>query len=481
MTVLYTLEELFTGRMIMMDRIADCGLRRISWLLLVGLLLVACGFGESVPVLEPTAIVVEGESMADQPTPTLVAVVDVATATAVSTESAAPTEVPTEVVPPIVTAVPPTLTPVSPTLTPPPVVDNELLRLALQTLAFPADAYEGVYAFPLPQDQSVWLVHSLGLRPFGAVADSHAAVLYRYEVGQWQELARVDLITPDIMFEGGINPVELGDGRYWFTENSFVGAHGNCFELLRYDFNTFEVDLSHCHSSNAGAMGDLNSDGQADIFLNQSDDYVFCYACGVRYPYYDLFEFVDGVWQPLGVRPLPVDAPADLRNLNNEAVRLFQLGLFKQAAEQINQIVGDMPLVLWNQIIINMHADDARFQAQSGPLPILGHIFYGDYEAALDMMRIYAPADLFTVQNNPLLVGTVAEGWEDTFAQWVTSTTVSVVAGQPEMASAHFLYAWGLYLADPTEERVLRALEMAVSLDPDEPLYQDSLDYMQGQ
>ena len=336
---------------------------------------------------------------------------------------------------------------------------------------------------PLPQDNSVWLVHSLGFRP-QETASNHGLALYQfeYDAAQWQELARIELVTPDIMLEGGITAVDLGDGRYWFEAHSFVGAHGSCYELLHYDFNVLEVDFSHCHSSNAsGGVGDVNVDGRPDLILNQTIDYVFCYACGVRYPYYDVFEFMDGDWQPVNVVLLPDDVFADLRDTNNEAVRLYRMGLLKQAAETINLIVGDVPAVLWNQAIINMHADDARFQAQSGPLPLLGQLFYGDYEAVLEMMRIYPPAELFRLQSNPLLVGTVAEGWEDTLAEWVTGTSVSVMEGEPELAAAHFLYAWGLYLSDVTVVRVITELETAVALDPNEPLYQDSLDYLRGE
>ncbi|MCB8946032.1 MAG: hypothetical protein H6658_19985 [Ardenticatenaceae bacterium] len=446
-------------------------------LVCLGMLLVwlaACGSGGETAVLEPTAIAsTHEETAAVPPTPTLVAPAaadEAAPTVAVATETAVPP-----------TPVPPTPTFV-PTVTPPPApVDEAQIRQELQTLAFPAGIYEGVYAFPLPQDPHVWLVHSVGFRPYETVSN-HAAALYRYVDGQWQELARVELVTPDILYEEAIAAVDLGDGRYWFEEYSYVGAHGSCYELLRYDFAALDVVISNCHSSNAsGGIGDLNQDGRPDLVLNQTIDYVFCFACGVRYPYYDVLEFVDGEWQPVTVRLLPDDAQVDMRNFNNEAVRLYNLGLFKQAEETINLIVGDVPLVLWNQAIIRLHAEDARFQAQNGPLPVLGQIFYGDYAAALDMLRVYPPVELFTLQNNPLLVGTVAEGWEDTFAEWVTSTTVSVVEGQPDMASAHFLYGWGLYLLDATDSRVMGELETAVSLDPTEPLYQDSLAYLRGE
>jgi hypothetical protein len=451
------------------------GFQFVMVVLWMAILLSACLAGSETAVIEPTAIANTDNDTADlQPTPTLTTAVE---QVAPTTTAVPPTPVPTEAA--AATAVPLTPTPIPPTLTPEIVpVDIEQARQELQRLAFPSVTYESVYAFPLASQPNWWLAHSEGLRPFPG---DHAAAIYGYEAGQWQEIARLALEAPDFMFEGSISEVDLADGRLWFEVSSGVGAHGNCYDLLRYDFNTFEDILDHCHSSNAsGGVGDVNADGRPDLVLNQTDDYVFCYACGVRYPGYDIYEFVDGDWQPVYLEPLPEDVLPVLRDLNNEAISLFQIGLYKDAAAVINEIVGDIPIVLWNQTIINLYASDARAQAQSGPLPLLGHLFYGDYPPVIDMMRSYTPAELFTAQNNPLVVGTVAEGWEDTLAQWVTSTTVDVVMERPDNAAAHFIYAWGLYLADPTDARVIEELETAVSLDQ-EFLYNASLTYLRGQ
>src|SRR6185436_10612586 len=74
--------------------------------------------------------------------------------------------------------------------------------------------------------------------------------------------------------------------------------------------------------------------------------------------------------------------------------------------------------------------------------------------AALDAMRPYQPAELFSA-DTPVVKGTSAEGWEPQVTYEITQTTGVALALKPDLAAAYFLRGWAVYLTDPSNPAVL--------------------------
>jgi hypothetical protein len=111
--------------------------------------------------------------------------------------------------------------------------------------------------------------------------------------------------------------------------------------------------------------------------------------------------------------------------VNNRAVQLAQAGLWQEAETTINQALAldnQEPIVGWNARLITLHAETLRADLALSGYPLLSHIFYGDYAAALALLRPYPPAQLFSSQS-PLIIGTMAEDYQADLANWITRST----------------------------------------------------------
>ncbi|MFQ5435817.1 MAG: hypothetical protein ACE5FD_13145 [Anaerolineae bacterium] len=389
------------------------------------------------------------------------------------------------------TAVPPTSTPLPPltntavppsptaTIRPPAALNAELKAIVEASL--PAlsedglDGFGGVTVFPVSENPPLWAVHTYGFRSFDPL-QNHFVAIYSRAGNQWQELSRLELENPDFMFEESGRQVALGDGRIWIEIQSGAGAHGSCYDLLRYDGVTLTDEISNCHSSFASqGVQDLDQDGNPDLILNFTDDYVFCYACGVRYPFYQVLTWDGDNWQEKGFNTLPTDHPAAAQH--NRAVELARAGLWQEASLELALSSYRDELTVWNETLISLYVDVLRDQAENGAFPLLGHLFYGDYGSALNVLRPYSPADLFN-PNSPLLAGTVAEGWNDNLAGYVDTVTSSALTVEPDLAGAYFLRGWAHYLVDPADPTILPDLQKAAELDPADPLFSDALTFL---
>jgi hypothetical protein len=181
--------------------------------------------------------------------------------------------------------------------------------------------------------------------------------------------------------------------------------------------------------------------------------------------------------------PLPQAAPADLQRLNDHAVELAQAGLWKDAQATIAQaraLDAQDATVAWNKVLIDLHAQALAEQVREGIYPLLTDQFYGDYPAALAVMRPYSMEQIWGPQS-PLVVGTAAEGWDLELSDWISWTTNLALQAQPELAPAYFLRGWAANLRSPGDLAVLADVERAAKLDPVEPLFAQSVAYLKSE
>ena len=391
----------------------------------------------------------------------------------------------------------------TPTPTAPAPSTDSLVQLVQSQL--PQGAFEGVTAMPLsvPAGQPpLWAVYSVGMRNFDLdPLPNHFIAIYTHADGSWQELARQEfssgdptVAAPDYVADDGLDQVEIKPSHTWLALEGGVGAHSGVFDLLDFDGQTLRVQVNGFSSSpGAGAIQDVNGDGVPDVVLNATDYYVFCYACGVADVGFQVF-----AWDQAGGRMMEVPLQPMLmgqsghpaRDLTNEAVALAEAGLWKDAAEVIEaakQAAANIQppftneTVDWDDGLIKLHADAMASGIASSGYPLLSNVFYGDYAAAVDLMRPYSATQIFSAQTS-LVAGTTAETWVPELTGAITQSATSALALKPELAPAYFLRGWASYLADPAANRDQARIDVvkAAALAPADPLYRDAAAYLTG-
>lgn len=374
-------------------------------------------------------------------------------------------------------AAPPTAT--TPPSVPDPTLAADLAAHFAQTVPTVAPETGRVQARPLPGGgPQRWVAHTTGLRSFDPPVP-HVIALFERDGAQWRELGRLDLPSDaDYLDEQAVQPTSVAPGRLWLTVESGIGAHGGCFDLLSYDGTTLRGEASGCGASPGGStLADINGDDIQEVLLDQSDPYVFCYACGVRDVHFQLLAWDGQQMREVTLTPAAPDAPAEV----GRAILLAEAGLWKQASEAIAAL--PQPTTQdgtgWNIALIRALAEAKNPAGREGGYPLLAHLFYGDYRAALATVRGHTATEIFN-PNSPLIVGTPAEGWTAELSQRITSAAsaaLPLLDGSPEeAAAAHFLRAWATFLVTPTDPAILTDLEAAAALTPTEPLYTESID-----
>jgi hypothetical protein len=333
---------------------------------------------------------------------------------------------------------------------------------------------------PPADGRPLWVAFSVGMHSFEPLVN-HFVAIYTHDAAGWKQLSRLELECPDYLDKTSVQQVTIDPSRVWLEVQGGIGAHSGCYDLLSFDGQTLRSELTNTSSSpGAGQVKDVNGDGKPDVLLDASDPYVFCYACGVRYVQYQVLRWNGSQLVPVELTPLPDSAPTDVRDLNNQAVKLAGAELWKEAQATVGQALAlapQDPTVTWNAALIGLYAEAYQAQLKDSPYPLLVQVFYGDYAAALDVMRPYTASQIFDA-NTPLVTGTIASGWEDALSERVISSTTQALTVEPDLAAAYFLRGWATHLVKPDDPQVQTDIEKAAALAPNEPLFTAGVAYL---
>lgn len=357
----------------------------------------------------------------------------------------------------------------------------------------PANAFSngGVTVLPLyaPADSPpLWAVHTNGLRNYELNPPaSHFVAVYTFGPDGWRELARAELdsavpqgqeflTSPDYLAAGSVSQVAIEPTRIWLQVEGGAGAHSGTYHLLSFNGRDLRAEVvGFAPSPGVGSVQDVNGDGRNDVLLDVSDPYVFCYACGVRRPAFEVYTWAGDAMARVELSPLMMGqrgTPADVAN--SEALALVQAGLWADALAKIDEAVAlagdeDPPTptgsLRWNQALIRLHHDALLQAIADSAYPLVNHVFYGDYAGALDLMRAYPPQQVFSAQS-PLVVGTVAEAWTEGLGNYLVQGADAALAARPDLAAAYAVRGWGRFLLNPSDPAVAADLARAASLAP---------------
>ncbi len=367
----------------------------------------------------------------------------------------------------------------------------ELFALVRENL--PANAFDSFAAQPLTASdkRQLWAVYSTGMRNFALDPPvPHFIAVYEYTVGGWQQLDRQSLtsgegtetLEPD--FIGVVQQVNIAPERIWLQIEGGLGAHSGSYHLFSFADNTLRQELVAFSSRpELGTLADLDGDGVAEVVLDRSERYIFCYACGVYYPFYQVYSWQKNQMVERTISELvPEYQTAPFADQNRQAVALTQADLWIDALAAINTAINtagnsDPPTtggsLRWNQLLIQKIHDAHLRAIDESAFPLINHVFFGDYDGAVAQMRTYTPADIFNVES-PLIVGTVAQGWETTLGEYLVSESERALAVVPERAAIYFIRAWGRFLKDSADPEIESDLDRAAQLQPDTPLFVES-------
>jgi hypothetical protein len=366
---------------------------------------------------------------------------------------------------------------------------------AVAVAGLPADTYNDVGVLPLVVPlgwEQLWAVFSVGMRPFDPIR-SHFLAIYACDAGTWVERANVNLddvdppdldpATPDFVNEGSVNQVQIDPTRVWLKVDGGVGAHGGTFQLLSSDGMALYGHVSGVGASpGVGTMQDVDGDGVLDVVLDQSDAYVFYYASGVRKIHFRVF-YWDGVNERMleaRISHFLMGQPQPMRDVVNPAVDMANAGLWKDALVKITEARDLAPSYLdcdihtlnWNYAMIKLHADAMAADAVYGTYPLLSRVFYGDYAAAVDLMRLHAPAQVFDPAG-PLIAGSAAEGLESTLSDQIIQSADAALGIKPDLAEAYLMRGWARHLVGPASPQVRDDVHQAATLQPGDTFFAD--------
>ena len=185
---------------------------------------------------------------------------------------------------------------------------------------------------------------------------------------------------------------------------------------------------------------------------------MFCYACGVRINGETVY-----AWDGTGfvAQQLQNSPDATLQR----AIEYARVQRYKDAAGQLTKITPPTtPQDKWNVALIERMIE-LRRPTREDPYPLLAAIFYGDYDAAVAMMRTYDANELIN-SAGPLFTNTAADGFVDAVVWNVVGFTTIALEQDSTLASAQFLRGWANTLLEPRNSAGIADLQAVADQDP---------------
>ena len=363
---------------------------------------------------------------------------------------------------------------------------------------FPDADPQPVHVFPLALAGAAgefWGAVTDGPQPVKITADDevvnffHFAAAYRLdEAGDWTEVDRLEIELAPQRTQVDLTPTgwALADGTpaVWITVRGGTGAHAGTLNIIRFDGETLRTELSWLSARpNAGEVADLDGDGLVEVVVNDSDPYVFCYACAVELKREILYWWDGSRLVPVELRAPVANVPADVADEVDEVVALARASLWRDAALAAIAAARRVPEsaeVRWLSVLVNRTAAARLLHAGSVAQPLLTTVFAGEYRAAVDLMRALDPAQAFAL-DGPLIRDTEAERDPATMATQLLDHTTRALDVAPDRAEIHAVYALALTLASPDDLTQARsAMQRAVELAPDDPFFAAASDFLAG-
>ena len=213
------------------------------------------------------------------------------------------------------------------------------------------------HAFPLERRDrlgELWGVVTNGPQPFyineagEPVNFFHLLAVYRLnDDGSWSEqLDALEVesaphrISAVAVHDLGINrpspPIAL-------SLRGQTGAHAGTLDLILLEHGKLRTGISHISARpNSGEVTDLDGDGIPEVILNDSNPYVFCYACAVEEKRERIYRWDGATYRLIRLQP-PAVLSSDLAAAARRVVNLANADLWREAASLALTPRGKIP------------------------------------------------------------------------------------------------------------------------------------------
>jgi hypothetical protein len=248
--------------------------------------------------------------------------------------------------------------------------------------------------------------------------------------------------------------------KAFFVVNGGIGAHSSFAKVFSFDGKTLKVELQVQSDAGGGTltMADANNDGQVDLIADSTDYYVFCYACGVR-----IYGETVYAWDGTAFVAQQLQDSPDVTL--QRAIEYARAQRYKDAAALLTQITPPTTSQdKWNVTLIERMID-LRQPTRDAPYPFLAAVFYGDYDAAVALMRTYDVDELVNPAG-PLFVNTTADGFVDAVVWNVVGFSSIALEQDSTLSSAQFLRGWANTLLEPRNPAGIADLQAVADKDP---------------
>jgi len=300
--------------------------------------------------------------------------------------------------------------------------------------------------------------------------DPHPLTIYQKQGTEFVKITQYDFTNGEYI--GDLELLPNPDPTHMlFAVHGGVGAHSSFGNVFSFDGKTLKLALETQSDAGGGALQvmDVNGDGVLDAIGDATDYYVFCYACGVRI-YSDTIYTWDGT--KFVEQTLTKSSDATIQNAIDYA-----------KAQRWNMVTKLLPTISapttdadkWNVALLT-HWSKLRIPETDAAFPFLAAVYYGDYDAAVAMLRAVGAKDAANPKGK-WFAGPIAEGidvatdtsideFRVTLFDNVVQFSTMALTQDDTVTSARFLRGWAKTLVNPRDPEGLKDLQAVATADP---------------
>lgn len=294
----------------------------------------------------------------------------------------------------------------------------------------------------------------------------HPLIIYQKRGTDFVEVTHYDYVDGEYI--GALEFIPNVDpNKAFFAVHGGIGAHSSFGTVFSFDGKTLKVEVAGNSDAGGGAVtiADVNGDGVSDVITDDTDYYVFCYACGVR-----IWNDTVYAWDGTAFVPQKIQPASDAAT--NTIVAYAQAQRWNKVDALLKQLVPpSMAPDKWN-IALMRHAAELRRPADDEAFPLLAQIFYGDYDAAVALLK-KAGATQTADFNGAWFDGPISQGMTDPmteFRQTALDNTIAfadlALAQDPNDTSVRFIRGWAKTLKNPRDPAGISDLQAVAKVDP---------------
>lgn len=300
--------------------------------------------------------------------------------------------------------------------------------------------------------------------------DPHPLTIYQKNGAKFGKVTQYDFTNGEYIADLELLP-NPDQTHSLFIVHGGVGAHSSFGTVFSFDGKTLTSVLETHSDAGGGALQlmDINGDGVQDVIGDATDYYVFCYACGVRI-------YSDTIYNWDGTKFVEQQLVASKDATIQKAIDYAK-------AQRWNMVTKLLPTISapttdadkWNVALLT-HWSTIRIPEKDAAFPFLSAVYYGDYDAAVAMLRAVGAKDAANPKGK-WFAGPIAEGidvatdtsideFRVTLFDNVVQFSTMALTQDDSVTSARFLRGWAKTLVNPRDPAGLKDLQAVASADP---------------